>query len=65
MVFMGYRFLRGYIIEEDDLNYIQLLDTCLKYVTQIWGLNIAHGIVLTLLKHYDWHNKITSCMYGL
>lgn len=59
------QFLRGHKIEEDSLDYILVLDTCLIYVTPMQGLDIAHGPVLTIPENHAQDYEITFHMYEL
>lgn len=54
------QFLMGHDIEEEeDLDYILVLDTCPIDVTQMWGLDIANGWLI-LSEHHSWDNEITT-----
>lgn len=59
------RFFKGHGIEEEDLDYRLLLETRSIDVTQIWGLDISYGPMLTLLENHAWDNKIITYIYEI
>lgn len=58
-------FLRGHEFKEEALYYRLVVDTRLMDVTRTWGLDITHGLVLTLPKHHAQDDEITAHMYEM
>lgn len=55
----------SYEVEKENLDHISIVDMPPVDVNKIWGLDIAHGPVLTLLEIHDRDDENTACMYDL
>lgn len=58
-------FLQSHEVEEEALDYILVVDMHPVDVTQMRGLYVSHGPILTFLEHHARDYEIIAHMYGL